>query len=99
MARRALAGNQVVSGAAFPTFNKGLPMLDTSVLFDLLRQATHNDELRALAGLDDDECPSELAKLERALAAALRDVRQVRSHVHEWDDNQYCSICGADGNA
>jgi hypothetical protein len=24
---------------------------------------------------------------------------ELRDHVHEWNDNDYCSICGADGRA
>ena len=31
------------------------------------------------------------------LKAARREMQQIAGHMHKWDDNDYCYICGADG--
>jgi hypothetical protein len=28
-----------------------------------------------------------------------REIQQLAGHTHRWDDDDYCSICGADGRA
>lgn len=33
------------------------------------------------------------------LKAARREMQAIASHMHEWNDDDYCRICGADGRA
>lgn len=33
------------------------------------------------------------------LKAARREMQEIASHMHEWDSDDYCRICGADGRA
>ena len=43
-----------------------------------------------------------LAEIGRAIAALKRahaDLSELQAHAHEWNDDGFCSICGADGNA
>ena len=33
------------------------------------------------------------------LKRARKDAQALRAHTHDWDQNDYCVICGADGRA
>lgn len=33
------------------------------------------------------------------LKAARREMQQIAGHAHRWNDDDYCSVCGADGRA
>ena len=33
------------------------------------------------------------------LKALRREMQSIARHSHEWNDNDYCSVCGADGRA
>lgn len=68
-------------------------------LSDIVSDAVRSQEYWDLGGLSDSDGPAPLAALETALLAALADVRELRAHAHVWGENDYCSICGADGRA
>lgn len=43
-----------------------------------------------------------LAQLDAAIGRlkhSRRDMQRLSKHVHQWDENDYCYICGADGRA
>jgi len=29
----------------------------------------------------------------------IADLKELRTHEHQWDSNDYCTLCGADGRA
>ena len=37
--------------------------------------------------------------LEKVLTDGLEYLRSVRGHAHQWNDDGYCDVCGADGRA
>ena len=65
-------------------------------LWPLVSKATRDDEYYYLGGCDG---PRPLYALQKALQQALADVRRIRYHQHQWNDNDYCDICGNDGRA
>lgn len=41
-------------------------------------------------------------QLQEAIAEARRDLREFESllnHAHQWNEDDYCDICGADGRS
>lgn len=74
--------------------------LSDYVRFDLHR-VTREAEYMSLAGLSPEDCDGAdpYADAERELEQALTDLRAMRSHRHAWDENGFCGVCGADGNA
>lgn len=64
-------------------------------LMMLVRKATRSDEYADLAG----EVPTKLRALKAAAEAIAKDIETLLGHEHEWNDSDYCSICGADGRA
>lgn len=63
----------------------------------LIADALRSAEYRDLAGVDDG--PDPLAELEKELTDAVERVRELRTHAHKWNADDYCSICGRDGRA
>ena len=59
------------------------------------RKACKSDEYADLAG----EPGTALRDLRDNLKAGLEHVEFLLGHTHQWNDNDYCSICGADGRA
>jgi hypothetical protein len=50
--------------------------------------------------LGADGEPREASKeLVVLLERLLTEARKLRDHAHEWAENGYCEICGADGHA
>lgn len=37
--------------------------------------------------------------VEHVLERALTQVRELRAHAHDWNEDSYCTVCGADGAA
>lgn len=65
-------------------------------LIPMIRAAERDDELAGQA----DAPAIELIALERAFREAARRARARRqSHDHTWNEDDYCSVCGADGRA
>jgi hypothetical protein len=60
-----------------------------------IRKATKSDEYADLAS----EPGYALRDILYTLEAAKEDVRELLGHEHQWNENDYCSICGADGRA
>jgi hypothetical protein len=60
-----------------------------------IRRAIREDENASLA----DEPATALHDLHAILTSAAEDVRELLDHSHQWNENDYCSICGADGRA
>ena len=66
---------------------------------EIIQQATRSQEYWDLGGMDPDDGTPPLHQLEADLEAALGEVRALIHHVHDWDEDQWCSVCGADGLA
>ena len=49
--------------------------------------------------LSDADGPDPLNEVRAALVDALERVDTLINHRHEWDHNDYCYICHADGRA
>lgn len=67
---------------------------DLDILAELVQRANRRQQYADIAG---DGQP--LADLIAALEDALRDARYLANHVHFWDGDERCTICGADGRA
>lgn len=65
---------------------------------DAINAAKKQEEFASLAGepIGDD---GGYHAIEHELERALAEVRELRSHEHQWDGEQYCTVCGADGAA
>lgn len=46
-----------------------------------------------------NEAIQDLQNIINAAKELQTELRQLRSHEHDWDDNSYCTLCGADGRA
>lgn len=78
----------------------------------MLSDAARQEEYMSLAGLDAGDLLTDeeraagadaplvgYAELEQALRDGLAELSRLRSHAHAWDNDQRCTICGADGLA
>lgn len=67
----------------------------------MLSDAASESEYWELAGIteSDTEEPHPYDLLQNALESGLRELKTLREHRHEWGENDYCVICGADGRA
>jgi hypothetical protein len=70
------------------------------------RRAARSEEYYYLAGLGLSDAPRPYHKskrdLQRLIGYANREIKaiqQLERHTHEWDEEDYCMICGADGRA
>lgn len=64
-------------------------------------QACRSAEYADLAG-DDSPYPSVLADIDATIGYLKRyraDMQRLAGHAHRWDEDDHCSICGADGRA
>lgn len=61
----------------------------------LIDRASKSDETADLHG----ETGVALLALSDALQQALDVVKIRQNHDHQWNDNDYCRVCGADGRA
>lgn len=69
---------------------------------EAIRRAKASVEYADLAGLSfapDEGGAHPYDVIECDLLEALLDVRVLRAHVHQWDSENRCAICGADGEA
>ncbi len=46
-----------------------------------------------------DEMLHDLGKLIAAARAACREIKSLKGHTHQWNDDGFCNVCSADGNA
>ena len=72
------------------------------------RRAAQDTELMDLAGFyeGDEEwedfytnAQKDLESIIQAAEAAHEEINQLRLHAHDWNEDDYCSMCGADGRA
>ena len=74
-----------------------------SAIRRLPRAAARSAEYAELAGehgADVYLCAvDQLDALLRAIKEAKADLASLRRHAHEWNEDNYCSVCGADGCA
>jgi hypothetical protein len=64
-------------------------------------EAMRSNEFADLAG-EPSEYPRYLADIDHTIGQLKRFRAQLQAlsgHAHRWDENDYCSICGADGRA
>lgn len=62
-----------------------------------IRKASQSDQYAYEIG--EHELATALTELRSDLVQAIADIDTIRNHTHQWNENDYCSICGADGRA
>lgn len=69
----------------------------------LPQRAARNAEYSDLAGEDS---AADYAEAQRALGALIAEAKHahaaltaLRHHRHDWNEDDYCNVCGADGRA
>jgi len=66
------------------------------------KKASYTRQMQELTGVDHDDRGKPLdpfKDLENFLKQGLKEVQELRSHPHKWDEQDLCSVCGADGRA
>jgi hypothetical protein len=66
------------------------------------KKANYSRQMQELTGVDQDSDGKPFdpyKELEDLLEKSLKDVRELRTHKHDWNDEDLCSVCGADGRA
>lgn len=66
------------------------------------KNANYNRQMQELTGVDHDSQGFPMdpyEALEQFLEQGLKEIRDLRSHQHKWNDDDLCSVCGADGRA
>lgn len=66
------------------------------------KAANYSRQMQELTGVDHDSQGFPLdpyEALEQFLEQGLKEIRDLRSHQHKWNDEDLCSVCGADGRA
>lgn len=71
------------------------PGLDSS-FENLVAQAIRDSHQLSAMG-EDDRQPYHEAIEQMQLAISV--LTELRDHAHDWDEDYYCAICGADGGA
>lgn len=74
-------------------------MEDYNIIQDLINRAKRDAEAYDLAGLTVEEGTHPYDHLIRLFKDAIVEVNILKGHVHKWNENGYCMICGADGRA
>ena len=69
--------------------------LSSAVSRALVDASRFNENLE-LAGVPGEDAYETLA---RVLNAGLRDLTELRTHKHAYNDDGFCSVCRKDGNA
>lgn len=68
-----------------------------------IRRAKRSAENASLAGEPAapvyDDLLEELATVRDSMAEYIQEVTELKDHRHEWNENEFCNICGADGRA
>lgn len=83
--------------APFQSLSDSLSLLTSR----LEREATRSAEFADAAG---EEAPYKhvLGDIDAAIGQLKRfrhEMQKIAGHAHDWNDDDYCSICGADGRA
>ena len=75
----------------------------------LPREAAKSNQYYELSGIGPDEAEGILPPYDEAIrdlervraqcGKALAAIRKLKGHKHDWNEDDYCSICGADGRA
>ena len=96
-------------GMKFPVFRdaeiSGRQWLEmaTSACMAFPHETAHDHEYWELGGCDDaspyEETKAAIAQLKKVLAEAEAELASLETHAHEWNDYEYCRVCGADGRA
>lgn len=71
-------------------------------IHDAKKKANYTRQMHELTGVDHDENEQPLdpyKELETLLETELKNVRELRKHPHDWNEDDLCSVCGADGRA
>jgi hypothetical protein len=66
------------------------------------RRACRNTEYADLGGYDVNPLGELLKEIDYAfsvLKKARKEAQFLKTHTHEWDNDEYCIFCGADGRA
>lgn len=78
------------------SMNNPFNLIDLEVSVEAaVRYADRCKEYAYLAGEDDNTHKEAIEILE----AGIRQLKAHRAHRHEWSEDCFCMICGADGNA
>jgi hypothetical protein len=60
-----------------------------------IRRAIREDVNASLAG----EAPTALVELKDAVQQIVEDIDELLTHDHQWNEDDRCAVCGADGLA
>lgn len=72
----------------------------TDLYFEIkaaIRKASQSDQYAHEIG--ESELATALPTLKDELKLCIQMIDEIISHTHQWNENDYCSICGADGRA
>ena len=74
-----------------------------TIIVPSAREAARNAKYFELSGMDGpNPYDAALNCIGRAIAELRQEARAIKAlknHAHNWNDDDYCSICGADGRA
>ena len=46
-----------------------------------------------------DDAIEVLSKLQAFIDTSLVEIKELKAHFHQWSEDEYCVVCGADGRA
>ena len=72
------------------------------IIESLPRKLARAEEYMHLAGIvpeDYDATERPYDEAIRILKHTLERIEMLKNHTHQWNDDDYCDICGADGRA
>ena len=73
--------------------------MDPSVILNRMRK---DEAMRRIVGEDCGNRSEDIALLRacvRDAQRALAEARALRTHACDWNDKDFCNVCGADGRA
>lgn len=79
-----------------------LPEIVSQSVDTLESSASRSAEYANLGGYDADPYGDLAKQIDRTIGMLKRaraEVQALKSHAHQWDSNDYCLICRADGRA
>jgi hypothetical protein len=62
-----------------------------------IRTASQRDQYAQEIG--EPELATALCELKEDLLLSVKAIDEIVGHAHQWNDSDYCAICGADGRA
>ncbi len=73
-----------------------------SIIYAIEGEARDDYQWRELGATDGDPCREWCNRIDRLiglLKTTRKEIQQLSTHRHKWNDDDYCSICRLDGRA